>query len=55
MAVAGEVAGLGGGLDEVGGDTAVPCGIGGRDSSNDAPKDDVGLKGLKPLPPIPVL
>jgi len=28
------------------------CGIGGSDSNKDAPKDDVGLNGLRPLKPV---
>jgi len=28
------------------------CGIGGSDSNKDAPKDEVGLNGLRPLKPV---
>lgn len=55
VAAADDVIGFRGGLEGVGEDTAVPCGIGGSDSNNDAPKDEVGLKGLMALPPIPVV
>ena len=30
----------------------VDCGIGGRDSSSEAPNDDVGLNALIPLNPV---
>ena len=42
----------GGGDDVPVGVEGLDCGIGGSDSSNEAPKEEVGLKALRPVKPV---
>lgn len=43
---------VGGGEDVPEGVGGLDCGIGGSDSSNDAPNEDVGLNALRPVKPV---
>ena len=42
----------GGDADVAEGVVGPDCGIGGKDSSNEAPNEDVGLKAFKPVKPV---